>query len=264
MSFLANVPASEELRDGRPAPNLDGHHVLVDQRLSKVTRRGLEISLGALWVVDGFLQLQPYMFTKDFFLNVLGMASMGTFKLYAELNNQLVRFLLPHFQWFNALFAITQIMIGIGLIWKRSSKAALIASFTWGIAVWLIGEGAGGMFMPGMSMFNGAPGAVLLYAILSIILFPTKKHEGRSIAEMSWLGERGVLVLWIAIWAGTSLLELQQTNNAPRALSAVLKYQGHIEPGLVSQMDKVASSLVGMYGTLVVFLFMLLQVTIGF
>ena len=31
------------------------------------TRRGLEIALGVLWLLDGALQFQPYLFTKDFF-----------------------------------------------------------------------------------------------------------------------------------------------------------------------------------------------------
>ena len=43
----------------------------------RVTRRGVEIALGALWLVDGALQFQPTMFTRGFFVDTLGMANMG-------------------------------------------------------------------------------------------------------------------------------------------------------------------------------------------
>ncbi|NUQ99389.1 MAG: hypothetical protein HOY79_23490 [Streptomyces sp.] len=43
----------------------------------RVTRRGVEIALGALWLVDGALQFQPSMFTRGFFVDTLGMANMG-------------------------------------------------------------------------------------------------------------------------------------------------------------------------------------------
>ncbi|MCL5885942.1 MAG: hypothetical protein M1280_02730, partial [Actinobacteria bacterium] len=33
-------------------------------RLSHIGREGLQVILGAIWIVDGLLQLQPYMYEK--------------------------------------------------------------------------------------------------------------------------------------------------------------------------------------------------------
>ena len=40
-------------------------------------RRQVEVALGVLWLVDGALQFQPYMFTRAFMAGILGMANMG-------------------------------------------------------------------------------------------------------------------------------------------------------------------------------------------
>ena len=40
-------------------------------------RRQVEVALGVLWLLDGALQFQPYMFTRAFMAGILGMANMG-------------------------------------------------------------------------------------------------------------------------------------------------------------------------------------------
>ena len=40
-------------------------------------RRHVEVALGVLWLLDGVLQFQPYMFTRAFMDGILGMANMG-------------------------------------------------------------------------------------------------------------------------------------------------------------------------------------------
>jgi len=41
------------------------------------TRRGVQVSLGVLWLLDAALQLQPYMFTSDFANQVLAPTGQG-------------------------------------------------------------------------------------------------------------------------------------------------------------------------------------------
>ncbi|MHB8328604.1 MAG: TlpA family protein disulfide reductase, partial [Acidimicrobiales bacterium] len=262
MSYPIIAPAP--IRPAEAPPDPDRHSAPVARRTSLITRRRLEVALGAIWLLDGLLQLQPYMFGKTFFANVLGMASMGAPTWLAELPHRLLVLLSPAHVWFDALFALIQVAIGIGLLWRRCARVALIASFAWGLGVWVVGEGLGGMFMPGMSMFGGAPGAVALYVILSVILWPTDRPSGRSVAASSPLGERGVLGLWVVIWAGTALLELQRANSAQGALAATLRYQAHDEPGFVAGIDRGIAHLLGMHGTEIVLVFALVQVLIGF
>src|SRR5205823_6033698 len=56
-----------------------------------------------------------------------------------------VRFLGPHIALWNAGFALVQIAIGVGIMWRPTARLALGASFTWAVAVWWLGEGLGGL-----------------------------------------------------------------------------------------------------------------------
>ncbi len=42
-----------------------------------ITRRHLQITLGLLWLADGLLQLQPFMFTTGFAHQILAPAAHG-------------------------------------------------------------------------------------------------------------------------------------------------------------------------------------------
>jgi len=136
-----------------------------------VTRRRLQVALGLLWLLDGALQAQPYMFTNTFFSNLFGMSNMGLPGIAARVEGNVGAALGAHPAPWNAAFAIVQIGLGAGLIWPRTVKVALGASVVWAGAVWLLGEGAGGLFM-GTSALVGAPGAALLYAIAALWLWP--------------------------------------------------------------------------------------------
>jgi hypothetical protein len=46
-------------------------------RWPRATRRGVQVTLGAPWLVDAELQLQPFMFTADFTRQVLAPAEQG-------------------------------------------------------------------------------------------------------------------------------------------------------------------------------------------
>lgn len=261
VSYLATVRAQESQGSTDQVSTVEQAPRMLGRR---VTRRRLEIALGGLWLADGLLQLQPYMFSRDFFDNVLGMAGMGVPGWFGELPHDALDLIAPAHGWFNALFALIQVAIGLGLLTRRSARLALAGSFAWGLGVWVVGEGFAGMFMPGMSMFVGAPGAVIIYVILSVILWPRTRPQGTSVAASSLLGERGALGLWVVIWAGTALLELQQANNAPGALAAALHYQAKGQPGVLAAIDRGVAQLVGMHGTEVALGFALVQVLVGF
>src|SRR5580698_11176138 len=107
----------------REAVNIKGE---VDQERvaprSWVTRRRLEVMLGCLWLADGLLQFQPYMFTKAFFQDILGMANMGLPGTISTADYRLANLLGAHFVLWNACFATLQVLIGIGLLRKRSAR----------------------------------------------------------------------------------------------------------------------------------------------
>jgi hypothetical protein len=177
---------------------------------------------------------------------------------------RVLQLLYPSHVVFNALFAAVQAVIGVGLLRRRSARFALIGSFAWALTVWVGGEGFGGLFMPGMTMLTGAPGAVIIFAALSVIFWPTSRGDGRSVAATSVLGERGVFGLWVVLWAGTALLELQLANNAPGGLAANLRNEAHGEPGALAALDRFFAHLVGLRGTEIALSLASVQMLVGF
>jgi hypothetical protein len=74
------------------------------------------------------------------------------------------------------------------------------------------------------SPLTGAPGAVLLYAVIGLLVWPTGEAErdGTS-AGAGLIGERGGLIVWSLLWAGAAALWCLSVNRAANATSEALK-----------------------------------------
>ena len=72
----------------------------------------------------------------------------------------------------NTMFALTQLAIAVGLLWRPAVKAALAGSIAWSLAVWWLGEGLGGLLTGTASSGHRAPGAVILYALIAALAWP--------------------------------------------------------------------------------------------
>jgi hypothetical protein len=250
------------------------------------TRRGLEIALGGVWLLDGALQFQPYMFTHAFFNDMLSMANMGLpgpvstaiFKITTLLTWQPV--------FWNALFATLQVAIGAGLIWRRTAPLARLVSIPWALGVWVVGEGVGALFMPGTSGLNGAPGAALLYAVLAVLLWPRRRGaagsgvlagggqavggaradggaEGRTAADPGLLGRRGALWCWAILWAGLAALELAPANHSAVVPAGEAYGIAAGEPGWLASINHQASQLLAGRGTAFAIISGLVMLAIG-
>ncbi|MGW0131448.1 hypothetical protein [Streptomyces sp. NPDC003299] len=138
----------------------------------------MEITLGALWLVDGALQFQLSMFTRGFFVDMLGMANMGLPGPVSTVEYDLTSMLAAHPALWDALFAALQVALGAGLLWRRTARAALGLSILWALSVWIVGEGVGGLFMGGTNLLTGAPGAALLYALIAVTIWPRRASGG--------------------------------------------------------------------------------------
>ncbi len=77
----------------------------------------------------------------------------------------------------NTVFGCVQLLIGLGIAWRRSLRLALGASVLWAAAVWWLGEGYGGMLSGTAGPVSGAPGAVLLYALAAVLLWPAARDR---------------------------------------------------------------------------------------
>ena len=156
-------------------------------------RRGLQIALGLMWLLDAALQYQPYMFTRNFVTTVLEPASMGNPALLAGPAAATARIIAHDVVAWNAAFATIQLALAAGLLWRRTARAALQATIAWALAVWLLGEGAGGVLSAMAGMANpltGAPGAAVLVALLALLILPRRagRHTAASAGASTGAG----------------------------------------------------------------------------
>ncbi|MHB1711931.1 MAG: hypothetical protein ACYCV7_11095 [Acidimicrobiales bacterium] len=108
-------------------------------------QRLVQVLLGCVWLADGALQLQPFMFGRGFVTDMLLPTAQGNPVPVAGSITAMAHFLEPHIALWNALFAVIQLAIGAGLLVRRTVRPALAVSFAWSLAVWWFAEGLGGM-----------------------------------------------------------------------------------------------------------------------
>jgi hypothetical protein len=225
----------------------------------KPTRRGLEIALGLLWLLDGALQFQPTMFTKDFFADVLGMSTMGLPGFVTTVNLGIADLLMAHPVLFNAIFATLQVALGVGLLWPRTATIARGVSIPWALGVWVVGEGFGGLGMGGTGLLTGAPGAALLYAVLALAIWPSSRPDvGGSVHTRQW-----VRWAWLVVWVGIALLEFEPLNHAAGVPAAQLVNIGEGEPGWIAEVNSAVGGVFSGAGLIVAVLIGLCAVFAG-
>ena len=182
---------------------------------NRIARRA-QIALGVLWLIDGALQLQPYMFGKSFVTGVLLPSSVGQPSFIGAPITWVAHLIQPHVAVFNAFAAALEVLIGVGLLYRPTVRPALALSFVWAAGIWFGGEGLGMLFTGTASPLTGAPGAALLYVLAGLMCWPLKvPTRSRLGRELGLIGERGARLAWSAIWLGSAVLWLLPANNNP-------------------------------------------------
>src|SRR5437763_10604715 len=96
-------------------------------------RRGLQIALGLIWLLDAALQYQPYMFTPAFARDVLAPAAEGSPAVVHGPVAWSAGLVAAHPVIWNTLFATVQLLLAAGLLWRTTVRAALAASVAWAL-----------------------------------------------------------------------------------------------------------------------------------
>jgi hypothetical protein len=149
----------------------------------------------------------------------------------------------------NTAFALIQVAIAAGLLWRPAVKAALAGSIIWSLGIWWVGEGLGGVLTGTATPVTGAPGAVILYALAAVLVWPARSGPGRGgIAAASPLGSRWARAAWLVLWGSFGYLVLQPAVRAPRALHDALAGHAAGEPGWLAALDRGAAAATGSYG----------------
>jgi hypothetical protein len=213
------------------------------------TRRRLQLALGAIWLLDGILQYQPFMFSNAF-PQTLAAAAQGNPTLVAHPVTWSSALIDHHLVAANAVFATIQVALGLGIAFRPTVKIALAASVAWALGVWWFGEGLGGVLTGSTSPLNGAPGAVILYALLAILLWPTDRNSSSPFVGGRAVGRRAAQGLWLVLWASLALFALMPTSRAPKTISGFFTSMASGQPGWLAWTDNHAASLVGSQGLL--------------
>jgi hypothetical protein len=200
-------------------------------------RRVLQVTLGVAWLLDAALQFQPFMFGRGFAVEILKPTAVGNPSLVARPVLWSAGIVLAHPQFWNTIFALTQLLLALGLFWRRSVKVALAGTVVWSLLVWWLGEGLGGVFAGSATPLMGAPGAVILYALLALLLWPSAEDAGGSLADTSILSRVAPLA-WILVWAGEAYFALLPANDSPAAMHAMLAGMADGEPQPIASLDR--------------------------
>ncbi len=155
----------------RPTAGRDPDRDTIASRLH-LNRHVTQIALGVLWIIDAGLQFQPRMFGNGFVTMVIAPNAAGQPSVVASSIDHMSHFLSHDVALWNTVFGLAQLAIGVGILLRRTRKAALLGSFSWAFGVWWFGEGFGGILTGHASALMGAPGAVVLYAVVGLLVWP--------------------------------------------------------------------------------------------
>lgn len=193
-----------------------------------VSPRFLRRALGGLWLLDGLLQLQPAMFTRTLISQIMEPAVQGQPALMVSVMQPMINLIAHHIVPFNAAIAVIQITLGVCLLRGWFVRPVILASIAWSLAVWCGGEGMGMLLTGQASALTGAPGAVLLYALLGAAAYPRDLTPRPNATGASTgtdpFGGRMQLAL-AGFWALAAALQIQpywwQPGQIARAVLAV-------------------------------------------
>ncbi len=136
-----------------------GTEPTLDSRRDLITRHRLRIVLGLLWLLDGSLQLQSFMFSSGFARSIIAPSAIGQptyVSAPVEWNAHLIA---AHPVLLNAAFAAVQVLLGVGFLFGLTARTVIVGSVGWALGIWYLGEGLGGLGGGHVIGLVGAPGA---------------------------------------------------------------------------------------------------------
>jgi hypothetical protein len=211
-------------------------------------RRVLQLVLAATWLLDGLLQYQSSMYTT-MFGQMIGDGANGNPAVIANPINWNADLVEHHLVLLNSVFATIQLLLGLGIAYRPTARVALAASIAWSLAVWWFGEGLGGVLSGGANPVNGGPGAVILYALLAVLLWPADRAGATApFVAARAVGAPVARLLWLTLWGSLAYFALTPANRAPQALHDMIVGMTGGEPGWVTGLENHAAALLDHQG----------------
>ena len=206
-------------------------------------RRTLQLVLAGIWLLDGVLQFQPAMFTKNFAQMIIYPTIAGNPSVIASPMNWAHTIMLNHPVGTNTAFACIQLALGLAIAYRPTTKLGLAASIPWSVAVWWFGEGLGGVLNGGADPLTGAPGAVIIYALLAVLLWPADEGAAAPFEAARAVGAHAARALWLVLWGSFVYFTFASNNDAPGALNGQITDMADDEPAWLTSIMNHAANL---------------------
>jgi hypothetical protein len=241
--------------------------------LALPSQRVLQIVLGLFWVLDAALQFQPFMFGRGFVqANILANAQGQPF-VVGDLITHIGNFLAPDIAVWNTFFALVQLFIGVGLLYRPTVRPALAVSFAWVLGVWFFGEGLGMILTGTASALTGAPGSVLVYGLLGLMAWPraapARAGGGELTGVASSAAAQGIgrsvtpLAVWAGFWSLAAVLFLFPDNRTQTSVSSAVVGMAQGEPNWYAHFLTSLGHQFSTTGTQTAWILALVSVVIG-
>ncbi len=208
----------------------------------------LQLTLAGIWLLDGLLQYQSSMYGAMFGQMIGGTAqgNPGVIAGPISWNTALIE---HHLVLLNTVFATIQLLLGLGIAYRPTARAALASSIAWSLAVWWFGEGLGGVLSGSASPVSGAPGAVILYALLAVLLWPADRPGVTApFVAARAIGAPAARLLWLVLWGSLAYFALTPANRAPSALPDMIVSMTGGEPGWLTGLENHAAAVLADQG----------------
>lgn len=224
----------------------------------RITRRGIQVTLGLLWILDGFLQFQPAMLTSKFATQVIAPAGQGQPAFVSWPVHEAARIILVQPAVTDLAFGLIQLALGVGILHRRTVRWALPASVVWALLVWYLGEGLGDLLGGGASLLTGAPGAALVYAVVAMAVVTRQQNSAGDQRPARWAA-----AAWAVMWLGGTFLLLMPGSDTNAAVSMSLAMNASGAPAGFAALDNHLSALVPYNGVSVIIDLVILQAFAG-
>lgn len=205
------------------------------------SRTYLRMAFGTIWLIDGILQFQASM-PLAMANGIVAPAAAGTPSWLHALMFDGIGI------WNNHPIALAVgtawIQVGIGLLLLVSNakigRLAAAVSVGWAAMIWLVGNGAGGIFQSSNSILFGWPGASLFYLVAGVWLAlpPTNfpfRFSRYTLRGLSVLAAVGALLQCLpsrGFWHGgntnamTTMTSTMTQASQPHALAWIVRHFG--------------------------------------
>ena len=234
-------------------------------------QRILQIVLGVFWLIDAGLQFQSFMFHRSFVETYVLPNANGQPAVVSWIITNIGHFIEPHIAVWNTLFALTQVVIGLGLLYRPTVRYALVLSFAWAFGVWVLGEGMGMVLTGNASALTGAPGSVSLYALVGLMAWPTGRDpDDTTVGVDSSAAARGVgggatpLIVWAGYWSLAAVLFLLPNNRTQTSISSAITGMQSGEPSSYAHFLHGVGSTLSSTGTEWAWLLAVASLVVGF